>query len=186
MQVEEGRPLYLRGGQQDDARSRADGERESGCSDKRAQETQGGGPPAAGVLARIRAILEGGAAFASESGTPRPGSHPVSVSPAPKKREAALESRPPVAALRKENSDLRGQLVESQGRVRALKEELREARASVRARTGAGFAKPYEDVPDQDHEKVVAFIEKYELDPGKDYERTLTGLIAKGEIKVRR
>lgn len=195
MQVEEGRPLGTlrpRGGYQDDPRPRADVERESRCNDKRApgnQETQGtvGNSAAMGILARIRRVLEG--ERGAGPGTYHPGTVPTIVpanaSPKAEPREVALQTRgsaDPVAALRKENKDLRRQLAESQSRVRALKEELGKRLAGAQT----GFAKPYKNVTDQDHEKIMAFIEKWKLDPGEEYDRALMGLAAKGDIKVHR
>lgn len=132
---------------------------------------------ATGVLARIRAMLGGASLEAS------PAAAPVSAATRDRpteerrtKRKADLEAD---VKIREENNDLRRQLAESQGRVRALLEELG-------ARAKSGSPKPYKGVSGQDHEKIMAFIRKHELDPGEDYDRALMGLMSTGQIRASR
>lgn len=82
-------------------------------------------------------------------------------------RDRPAEDR--LRRLRHENSDLRRQLAESQSGV-----------------ASGTLPKPYKNVTDQDHEKILAFIEKWDMDPSEDYDRALMGLAATGEIRMRR
>ena len=173
MEIRTGRFFPPLRGQQDDHR-----ERENGS--ERIQEIQDAGS-ATGVLARIRAMLGGAPLETPPAPTPVSTTVASPTGDKPAGEDAAAQNAK-LRRLRSENDDLGRQLAESQGAVRVLKEEL----AGVGVQSKTGPPKPYDSVSGQDHEKIMAFIEKHELDPGKDYDKTLMCLLSKGEIKVRR
>lgn len=187
METRKGRFFSLRGVQQDDGsagnNSVGGGERTQEIQD--ASEATAA-EPSATLLARIRAMLGGAPLETSPTSALRCWRSSVSEAPGNVPRDKSAEElrteRAAVRRLRHENNDLRRQLAESQGAVRALKEEL----AGGGGRRKSEFPKPYRNLADEDHEKVLAFIESHGLDPAEDYDRALMGLTSAGQIKAQR